>query len=125
MPGIGFLDSVHGQALYDRYSKIFGGGVFGHHDQRNVGQLARWKQKAPNSNMVNPRGTEGEFMVFGYLDPGSGSLILQAVLGGVAGVGVAAKAMRNRWKARKMADTAEDEAGDQAQVNTGSEPSEA
>lgn len=64
-------------------------------------------------------------MVFGYLDPGSGSLILQAVLGGVAGVGVAAKAMRNRWKARKMADTAEDEAGDQAQVNTGSEPSEA
>lgn len=40
-------------------------------------------------------------MVFGYLDPGSGSLILQAVLGGVAGIGVAAKAMRNRLRARK------------------------
>lgn len=39
-------------------------------------------------------------MIFAYLDPGSGSLILQAVLGGVAGIGVAARAMRNRWKAR-------------------------
>jgi len=41
-------------------------------------------------------------MIFAYLDPGSGSLILQAVLGGVAGLGVAAKAMRNRWKARSL-----------------------
>jgi len=39
-------------------------------------------------------------MIFAYLDPGSGSLILQAVLGGVAGLGVAAKAMRHRWRAR-------------------------
>lgn len=39
-------------------------------------------------------------MIFAYLDPGSGSLILQAVLGGVAGLGVAAKAMRNRWRGR-------------------------
>lgn len=39
-------------------------------------------------------------MIFAYLDPGSGSLILQAVLGGAAGLGVAAKAMRNRWRAR-------------------------
>lgn len=44
-------------------------------------------------------------MIFAYLDPGSGSLILQAVLGGVAGLGVAAKAMRNRWKARAAGDT--------------------
>ena len=37
-------------------------------------------------------------MIFGYLDAGSGSLILQAVLGGIAGVVVAAKA----WKARML-----------------------
>jgi hypothetical protein len=37
-------------------------------------------------------------MIFGYLDPGTGSLILQAVLGGVAGIIVAAKA----WNARLM-----------------------
>lgn len=42
-------------------------------------------------------------MIFAYLDPGSGSLILQAVLGGAAGLGVAAKAMRNRWRARGAA----------------------
>lgn len=42
-------------------------------------------------------------MIFAYLDPGSGSLILQAVLGGVAGLGVAAKAMRNRWRGRSSA----------------------
>lgn len=35
-------------------------------------------------------------MIFGYLDAGSGSLILQAILGGAAGIWVAFKA----WKAR-------------------------
>lgn len=35
-------------------------------------------------------------MFFAYLDAGSGSLILQAVLGGIAGVVVAGRA----WKAR-------------------------
>jgi hypothetical protein len=35
-------------------------------------------------------------MLFGYLDAGSGSLLLQAILGGLAGIAVAAKA----WKAR-------------------------
>ena len=34
-------------------------------------------------------------MIFGYLDAGSGSLILQAILGGAAGILVAFKA----WKA--------------------------
>ena len=43
-------------------------------------------------------------MNFAYLDPGSGSLILQAVLGGVAGLGVAAKAIRNRWRSRSAGD---------------------
>jgi hypothetical protein len=39
-----------------------------------------------------------EQMIFGYLDPGSGSLILQALLGGLAGIGVAYKA----WKQKRM-----------------------
>lgn len=43
-------------------------------------------------------------MILAYLDPGSGSLILQAVLGGAAGIGVAAKAMRRRWQTRNLAD---------------------
>lgn len=37
-------------------------------------------------------------MIFGYLDAGSGSLIIQAILGGAAGIAVAFKA----WKARLM-----------------------
>jgi len=37
-------------------------------------------------------------VIFGYLDAGSGSLILQAILGGAAGIAVAFKA----WKARMM-----------------------
>ena len=35
-------------------------------------------------------------MIFGYLDPGTGSLILQAVVGGLAGIGVAYKAWRSK-----------------------------
>jgi hypothetical protein len=35
-------------------------------------------------------------MVLGYLDPGTGSLILQAVVGGLAGIGVAYKAWRSK-----------------------------
>ena len=40
--------------------------------------------------------------VLAYLDPGSGSLILQAVLGGAAGVGVAARAFKQRWDRRRI-----------------------
>jgi hypothetical protein len=40
-------------------------------------------------------------MVFAYLDPGSGSLIVQAILGGVASIGVAARAFRVRRRAGK------------------------
>ncbi|HEX2154903.1 MAG TPA: hypothetical protein VHL52_13125 [Acidimicrobiia bacterium] len=54
-------------------------------------------------------------MIFAYLDPGSGSLILQAVLGGVAGLGVAAKAMRNRWRGRS-ADSEETTEADEESV---------
>ena len=42
-------------------------------------------------------------MIFAYLDAGSGSLILQAVLGGIAGVVVAFKAWRARMMGRKAA----------------------
>ncbi|MGD2060379.1 MAG: hypothetical protein PVF87_05920 [Acidimicrobiia bacterium] len=45
-------------------------------------------------------------MIFGYLDAGSGSLILQAILGGAAGLLVAFKA----WKARIMGKNAAAEA---------------
>ena len=37
-------------------------------------------------------------MIFGYLDAGTGSLLLQAILGGAAGLVVAWKA----WKARLL-----------------------
>ncbi len=39
-------------------------------------------------------------MIFGYLDAGSGSLLLQAIIGGLAGIGVAYKAMRMRIATR-------------------------
>jgi hypothetical protein len=39
-----------------------------------------------------------EQMIFGYLDPGSGSLILQAVVGGLTGLGVAVKAWRSKYR---------------------------
>ncbi|HJQ77825.1 MAG TPA: hypothetical protein VJ948_11275 [Acidimicrobiia bacterium] len=45
-------------------------------------------------------------MILGYLDAGSGSLILQAILGGAAGILVAFKA----WKARLMGKRAAAEA---------------
>lgn len=51
-------------------------------------------------------------MILGYLDAGSGSLILQAVLGGIAGVVVAAKAWKARFQGRKAAAQAETEAGE-------------
>ena len=50
-------------------------------------------------------------MIFAYLDPGSGSLILQAVLGGVAGLGVAAKAMKSRWRRRNHDQGSDEDAG--------------
>ena len=37
-------------------------------------------------------------MIIGYLDAGSGSLILQALLGGTAGITVAARAWKSRRK---------------------------
>lgn len=44
---------------------------------------------------------EEEQMIFGYLDPGSGSMILQVVIGGAAGIAVAAKALRQKYQLRR------------------------
>jgi len=44
---------------------------------------------------------KGMTAMFAYLDPGSGTLILQAVLGGIAGVAVFFKTFGKRfWKRR-------------------------
>lgn len=39
-------------------------------------------------------------MAFGYIDPGSGSLVLQVILGGVAGAGVAGKLLSQKVRGR-------------------------
>ena len=54
-------------------------------------------------------------MLFGYLDAGSGSLILQAILGGAAGILVAFKA----WKARLIGKRAMNDVGPEAEVVDG------
>lgn len=49
-------------------------------------------------------------MIFGYLDAGSGSLLLQALIGGLAGIGVAYKAMRMKYaRGRVESDAVEGE----------------
>lgn len=50
-------------------------------------------------------------MFFAYLDAGSGSLILQAILGGIAGLVVAGKAWRARFFGKKKD-------GDKVQTDT-------
>jgi hypothetical protein len=45
---------------------------------------------------------QGDLMnFFAYLDPGTGTLIVQAVLGGAAGVAVLFKTMGNKFKRSK------------------------
>jgi hypothetical protein len=50
--------------------------------------------------------------LFAYLDAGSGSLILQAILGGLAGIAVAFKAWKARMVGRKAVENAEANAED-------------
>lgn len=57
-------------------------------------------------------------MIFGYLDAGSGSLILQAILGGAAGILVAFKA----WKARLMGKRAAAESQPESEEPVTTEP---
>ncbi|MFO7299402.1 MAG: hypothetical protein DIU67_004330 [Actinomycetes bacterium] len=40
-------------------------------------------------------------IILGYLDAGSGSLLLQALLGGLAGIAVAFRAFKSRITGRK------------------------
>lgn len=62
-------------------------------------------------------------IVLGYLDPGSGSMILQAILGGVAGFMVALKMFGRRmigflmfWKRDEKADAPEQPAKEPAET---------
>ncbi len=41
-------------------------------------------------------------MILGYLDPGTGSLIIQTVLGGAAGLAVLFRSTRRRFADRKL-----------------------
>ncbi len=50
--------------------------------------------------------------VLAYLDPGSGSLIVQVLLGGAAGVAVMMKTMGRRWFKRDQEQGAEAEEAD-------------
>jgi hypothetical protein len=61
-------------------------------------------------------------MIFGYLDPGSGSMILQAIIGGLAGIGVAFKAYRARRAISKGG--AVTDAGDVGEVEDSTQPAE-
>ena len=63
-------------------------------------------------------------MIFGYLDPGTGSLILQAVVGGLAGVGVAYKAWRSKLSAKGKGKSAEADAASDQSVEDSSAPAE-
>ena len=47
-------------------------------------------------------------MIFAYLDPATGSLLLQALLGGFAGIAVAYKAWRARIAGKAAAAAAKD-----------------
>ena len=60
-------------------------------------------------------------MIFGYLDAGSGSPILQAILGGLAGIAVAFKAWKARMMSKKVIAEAETEiVSDETSVNSDS-----
>ena len=58
---------------------------------------------------------------FGYLDPGTGTLIVQALLGGTAGVAVLFKTKRSRM-ARKNKAAEVEPAGDQNQADDRTAP---
>lgn len=44
-------------------------------------------------------------MILGYLDPGTGSLIMQAILGGLAGAAIFFRAGRQRFFGRNKTET--------------------
>jgi hypothetical protein len=58
------------------------------------------------STVNPPVPLEEQLMIFGYLDPGSGSLILQAVIGGLTGLAVTVKALRSKYSLKRAASEA-------------------
>ena len=63
-------------------------------------------------------------MTLAYLDPGSGSMIVSAVVGGVAAVGVAATQVRHKFSGlgRKRQRSEEPQAGAEAPTDAAVEP---
>ncbi len=57
--------------------------------------------------------------ILGYLDAGSGSMLLQAILGGAAGIAVAFRAFKARMKGKKAVDEAIATAEQPEQVTEG------
>ena len=79
------------------------------------------------TNTTNPQGQK--MNLFAYLDPGSSTLIIQAVLGGTAGAAVLFKTMGNKFKRKNKteegavaSEDGEDSASDGA-VAEAAEPS--
>ncbi|HLV89793.1 MAG: hypothetical protein J5I28_10920 [Acidimicrobiales bacterium] len=58
--------------------------------------------------------------IFAYLDAGSGSLLLQAILGGLAGIAVAFRAFKSRITGKKAVEDAVASADEPEQVTEGS-----
>jgi hypothetical protein len=67
-----------------------GGWLLGNIDRPSHDRLAVTSTCVPNATQGGPRVT------IGYLDPGSGSLIASAVVGGAAAAGVAFRQARHR-----------------------------
>lgn len=57
--------------------------------------------------------------ILGYLDAGSGSMLLQAILGGAAGIAVAFRAFKARMKGKQAVDEALANTDEPEQVTEG------
>jgi hypothetical protein len=73
-----------------------------------LGNILRSRRPLATTSVVHPaRDTRRTEVTIGYLDPGSGSLIASAVVGGAAAAGVAVRQVRHRLTSkfsRKRAD---------------------
>lgn len=66
--------------------------------------LSLWK----SAKLIWKNGTMDLVLTFGYLDPGTGSMLLQAIVGGGAGVFVL---IRHFWKALRVSASVSKESG--------------